>query len=1136
MSDAYSIVVQNAAAYSLNVVSGPVVQSSFDGYYASLLGIPSTFAPSAHLHAIADVTGLQTALDSKATPAGVSAAVAALVNAAPATLDTLKELADALGSDPNFATTMTNALAGKAPLTHTHGVGDITGLGTLATQSATITDYLTIASAASTYQPLDSDLTSIAALSTTAFGRGLLTEASNSTARTTLGLGTLATVSPTGTPDGTKFLRDDNSWQVVNLSAYLPLAGGTMTGALAITQGTANTSILTSTGYSLTGANAQSLVDLAGTWNTSGTPTAFKLNVTDTASNAASLLMDLQMGGSSRVRVGKDRSFWLGAGNQYTIGIGVATYPFLTGGFNIGDSVVASRIGFQDPTNTSNGIVTIGTHSTCGLYLFHYDDGAKASRLFLDAANILAQRNSTNAQTFRIYNTFTDASNYERGQLAWESNEWRIGSAAAGTGTQRNLVLGSWNSAGTWSPGLTLTPAGTATIATSLRIGGTNISYENTRIWTSNAFQIVSVSGSNWDTELHAGYWNPTLLKYVGTLRSLKTFAFSCGEEFVWLAGNAYSSSYTGSNHIARLEQTGNFSLNQTWNNAATTFTGILANVTDTASNAASLLLDLQVGGTSRFNVSKSGVITALRFKALSQVEPYTVIDFYNNQYLARVVVGAGLTFEADVTTIRGMAGATTGVLSINGQGWLTTDAANTLAQRNSTNAQTFRLYGTFTDASNYRRLFLSSTTAGAFTLGVEGAGTGASGNTLTVGPAIFKTNDNEIYGVVKNGTSGSDTSRLFIWADGRQQARFGYASGYDGLLLGNGSYGPMIWMGGATSSFPSIKRNAAAINFRLADDSADCDITAAHGTFSAGTDTTNNPILNLSQTWNNAAVAFNANYLNITDTASATSSTLADWRVGGQEKFKVFAKGGSAVTRLELWSSYGGTPYLQWYAEAGSSSGFGGFVSCPGGFMESVTSNPGAFEYISGVASINYRQWQIVAGQRIKFGQSTTIEWYGADFRADTNTSDLVIRRDAADTLAQRRSTNAQTFRIYGTFTDASNYERGKLEWSSNVLRIGTEKAGTGSARALELQTDGTTRLTVGTTGLFTIADALNIAVGTTTGTKIGTATTQKLGFFNATPVVQPTAVADATDAASVITQLNALLSRMRNLGLIAT
>ena len=48
-----------------------------------------------------------------ANTAFVQAAVAALVDASPATLDTLNELAAALGDDPNFATTVTNALAGK---------------------------------------------------------------------------------------------------------------------------------------------------------------------------------------------------------------------------------------------------------------------------------------------------------------------------------------------------------------------------------------------------------------------------------------------------------------------------------------------------------------------------------------------------------------------------------------------------------------------------------------------------------------------------------------------------------------------------------------------------------------------------------------------------------------------------------------------------------------------------------------------------------------------------------------------------------------------------------------------------------------------------------------------------------------
>lgn len=42
------------------------------------------------------------------------------------------------------------------------------------------------------------------------------------------------------------------------------------------------------------------------------------------------------------------------------------------------------------------------------------------------------------------------------------------------------------------------------------------------------------------------------------------------------------------------------------------------------------------------------------------------------------------------------------------------------------------------------------------------------------------------------------------------------------------------------------------------------------------------------------------------------------------------------------------------------------------------------------------------------------------------------------------------------------------------------------------------------------TMTDGANVAVGSTTGTKIGTATTQKLGFFGATPIVQPTELTD--------------------------
>jgi hypothetical protein len=90
----------------------------------------------------------------------------------------------------------------------------------------------------------------------------------------------------------------------------------------------------------------------------------------------------------------------------------------------------------------------------------------------------------------------------------------------------------------------------------------------------------------------------------------------------------------------------------------------------------------------------------------------------------------------------------------------------------------------------------------------------------------------------------------------------------------------------------------------------------------------------------------------------------------------------------------------------------------------------------------------------------------------------DVAIRRDAANTLAQRNGTSAQTFRVYNTFTSATNHERGKLEWSSSVFNIGTERGSDGgTARAMALQTNGTNRLVADTIGSLQVATALTVA-----------------------------------------------------------
>jgi hypothetical protein len=191
--------------------------------------------------------------------------------------------------------------------------------------------------------------------------------------------------------------------------------------------------------------------------------------------------------------------------------------------------------------------------------------------------------------------------------------------------------------------------------------------------------------------------------------------------------------------------------------------------------------------------------------------------------------------------------------------------------------------------------------------------------------------------------------------------------------------------------------------------------------------------IFNLSDTWNDGATTFSAIKMDVTDTASASGSLLMDLQVGGGSRFSVKKNGdiniisGATVTSSNLIYFGGG-------GQTGINSAF----------------------------SVNSQALTVNGAKYLGWGSNPAA------------TADVQLYRDAADTLAQRRSTNPQAFRAYNTYTDASNYERGKIAWESNVLRIGTEKAGTGSARALELQTDGVTRVTIATTGAATFAQQI--------------------------------------------------------------
>lgn len=71
------------------------------------------------------------------------------------------------------------------------------------------------------------------------------------------------------------------------------------------------------------------------------------------------------------------------------------------------------------------------------------DSGGTDLSLFRDAANTLAQRNGTNAQLFRVYTTYTDASNYKGVAVGTFGGNQGIIAAGAGTGANPSLYLGA---------------------------------------------------------------------------------------------------------------------------------------------------------------------------------------------------------------------------------------------------------------------------------------------------------------------------------------------------------------------------------------------------------------------------------------------------------------------------------------------------------------------------------------------------------------------------------------------------------------------------------------------------------------------------------------------------------------------
>lgn len=205
------------------------------------------------------------------------------------------------------------------------------------------------------------------------------------------------------------------------------------------------------------------VLDLSATWNAAGvTFTGLKFNVTDTASAAASLLLDLQVGGSSRASINKNGTITGRSGAATTPGIALSDST----GMGLSHMSGIGGMGFTDQGFTRaavsgvNGEFGVGSS---GSYNFGSSTNAPANnfdvRLFRDAANTLALRNGTNAQTFNSYRSYTDASNYSRLTSKWNTTTAVIHAEGLGTGTDGNIAFNDAALATTATVGYVMIPS-----------------------------------------------------------------------------------------------------------------------------------------------------------------------------------------------------------------------------------------------------------------------------------------------------------------------------------------------------------------------------------------------------------------------------------------------------------------------------------------------------------------------------------------------------------------------------------------------------------------------------------------------------------------------------------------------------
>jgi hypothetical protein len=243
------------------------------------------------------------------------------------------------------------------------------------------------------------------------------------------------------------------------------------------------------------------------------------------------------------------------------------------------------------------------------------------------------------------------------------------------------------------------------------------------------------------------------------------------------------------------------------------------------------------------------------------------------------------------------------------------------------------------------------------------------------------------------------------------------------GSLTTSGAFATTLTVTGATNvTLPTTGTLAILGSNTFTNNQTITEVAGGSGlTITGATQTASNPVLNLTQTWNNSGITFTGIKLNVTNTASATSSLLIDLQVGGTSQLNLTSAGALTTAGSVI---AGGTAQLGWSGKTRMTSAASGSLT----FSNSALTNSfsltaptanatptmqlGAADAAAPVAQI-FSVQSVVAGTSNTAGQNFTIK--GSLSTGSGTSGDIIVQTGASGAAATVQNTATTALTIKG-------------------------------------------------------------------------------------------------------------------------